>query len=215
MRRLFDRLLVALIPYTGLLTVSTCGPPADCEESGDRKTVTMTAKVSNDIDLTSAIDGAIDEESWRCEGRVFARRDRAKDDTSLQPLPATAQIFCSIEENGLTKTTWSFTVPLADLREPALPAETKVAVEANRQDHRNPSASCNAKLAEVKVATVIGSQAGSSAAPPTYVTADFTRQITTTIAIDGAACGITRGTITLDIALDASSFVEGDTPTCL
>lgn len=215
MRRLLDRLLVALVPYTGLLTVSTCGAPADCEETGDRKTATMTANVTNDVDLQSSVDGAITDEAWRCESRVSARRDRAKDDTSLQALPATAQIFCSIEENGLTKTTWTFTVPLADLREPALAAETNVTLETNRQDHRNPSASCNAQLSEVKVATVIDASTGAAAAPPSYVTADFTRRLTTTITIDGSACGTTKGTITLSIALDASSFVEGDTPTCL
>ena len=88
-------------------------------------------------------------------------------------------------------------------------------MEANRQDHRNPTASCNARLAEVQVETALDSEAGASAAPPRYVTADFARRITTTIAIDGGACGVTKGTITLDIAIDASSFVEGDTPTCL
>lgn len=228
-----DRLARALAPYAGLLTVSTCGAPGDCEEPGDRKTATVQASAGGSVALDSSLDGRVDAAletgsdpaapAWRCQGTISARGERATSDTSsIVPMPASARVSCTIGDGRVTTRVLGFTVPLEDLRTIARGRITAV-IDVDVQSIATPAASCSAKL-DVTVDVDPTRSAGGAAPGPQHVTADFARDLAVTVRLAGAtrAASADRpcsfrldGTIALDVRLDPASFREADTPTCL
>lgn len=228
-----DRLARALAPYAGVLTVSTCGAPPDCEEPGDHKTVNVQASVTGSVALDSSQDGRIDAALtrggdpaaavWRCEASVLASGGRAtSDESTIVPMTGSAQVSCSIGDGRITTRVLSFTVPLEDLRTMKT-AKLPAAMDVNVQAVAAPESSCNAKL-DVTLDVDASRSAGASTPGPRHVTADFVRDLAITIRLGGQTRSVTTerpcvfrldGTISLDAHVDQASVRETDTPTCL
>ncbi len=228
-----DRLARALAPYAGVLTVSTCGAPPDCEEPGDHKTVTVQASTGGSVALDSSLDGRVDATlasggdpaatAWRCQGSIHSSGGRPASDTStVVPMPASARVSCTIGDGRVTTRVLSFTVPLEDLRTTKT-GELPAVMDVDVQSIATPSTSCSAKL-DVTLGVDVPGAAGASAPGPQHVTADFARDLAFTVRLGGETRSATAerpcafrlaGTIALETHLEPASFRETDTPTCL
>lgn len=218
-----------------MLTVSTCGSPADCPPDPDHLTIVAAAEVSGDVALESGRDGRVEapitkdapivDGVFRCEARLSATGGRFRSDTtSIRPLPASLSVSC-VRSVGTSSRLLSFSLPIGELRDGSVvgAGERTVPMRVSMGSIGSGASSCEAEVGAV-VRVDAARSSGGAAPGPAHVTPDFERAIDVSVRVAGETTSTSTdrpcttrldGTFAIDARLGPESFTEAATNDCL